>query len=152
MFENFLDHCRAQWKSSPARAVAGESSAWSYCVPLLRAAPSYRRVTDVLRLGKILELERGNARENADPERGPHSGGSFSRKRLIMKGIPLPTSSSCPSLITEVQIVEVYVVGLLLVIAVLLIVKGDAVPARSGPMAEGPVKGVGYSVQSNGLI
>src|ERR1700693_4357570 len=72
MFENFLDHCRAEWKSSPARAVAGESSAWSYCVPLLRAAPSYRRVT----AGKIPGTGMGNARENADPGTGPHSGGS----------------------------------------------------------------------------
>jgi hypothetical protein len=148
MFENSLDHCRAEWKSSPARAVAGESSA---CTIVYRYFEQFQ-VTDVLRLGKIPELERGKARENADPGTGPHSGGSSSRNRLTMKGHTPATSSSCPSLITEVQIVEVYVVGLLLVIAILLIVKGNAVPARSGPMAEGQVKGVGHSVESNGLI
>jgi hypothetical protein len=148
MFENSLDHCRAEWKSSSARAVAGESSA----CPIVYRCFEQLQVTDVLRLGRILELERENARENADPGTGPHSGGSSRRNRLTMNGHTLATSSSCPSLITEVQIVEVYVVGLLLVIAILLIVKGNAVPARSGPMAEGQVKGVGHSVESNGLI
>jgi hypothetical protein len=106
------------------------------------------QVTDVLGLRKIPELERGKARENADPGTSPHSGSSSSRNRFTMKGHTPATSSSRPSLITEVQIVEVYVVGLLLVIAILLIVKGNAVPARSGPMAEGQVKGVGHSVES----
>jgi len=66
MFEKFLDHCRAAWKPSPARAVAGESSAWSYCVPLLRAAPSYRRVT----AGKIPGIGKGNAHEKCGPGNG----------------------------------------------------------------------------------
>src|ERR1700727_2882135 len=146
MFENFLDHCRAEWKPSPARAVAGESSACSYCVPLLRAAPSYRRVT----AGKIPGTRKAETRvKNADPKTGPQSGGSSNRNELIVKGHTSRYILILPSLITEVQIVEVYVVGLLLVIAILLIVKGNAIPARSGPMAEGPVKGVGHSVKSN---
>jgi len=66
MFENFLDHCRAEWKPSPARAVAGESSAWSYCVPLLRAAPSYRRVT----AGEMPGTGKGNTRKKCGPENG----------------------------------------------------------------------------------
>ena len=90
--------------------------------------------------------------KNADPRTGPQSGGSSNRNELIVKGHASRYILILPSLITEVQIVEVYVVGLLLVIAILLIVKGNAVPARSGPMAEGPVKGIGHSVESNGLI
>ena len=54
MFENFLDHCRAEWKPSPARAVAGESSAY----PIVYRYFEQFQVTDVLRLGKIPELER----------------------------------------------------------------------------------------------
>src|ERR1700680_3404830 len=86
MFENFLDHCRAEWKSSPARAVAGESSAWSYCVPLLRAAPSYRRVT----AGKIPGTGTGKPREKGDPGTGPHFGGSV--KVNVRGTFQLPTS------------------------------------------------------------
>jgi hypothetical protein len=82
MFENFPDHCRAEWKSSPARAVAGESSACSivYCYF------EQLQVTDVLRLGKGPDLERGTSVKNADPGTGPHSFGLSSRNRLMMKG------------------------------------------------------------------
>src|ERR1700675_4040124 len=87
MFENFLDHCRAEWKSSPARAVAGESSAWSYCVPLLRAAPSYRRVT----AGKIPELERGTRVKMRTRERVRIFGGS---SKVNVRGTTRLTSAA----------------------------------------------------------
>src|ERR1017187_9685507 len=57
-----------------------------------------------------------------------------------------------PSLVSESQFIEVYIVGLLLGVAVLLVVDGHAVPAWVRGRVESPIQVARYSVQRDRFI